>query len=378
MAKTFSFTGSPIRRVLERSHEMLPSIEKVLAVYFDEKEETLKTSLAHRNDKTVTIEDITDIEVMDKLKSFRQKNTPMSWFRKEDIPFKVEKRKERTIEVFQELENTVLLLRFINSYDGKSDLLFYYFNGDTSNFGVSRDNRSLTTELKSIISHILYHSVKSQIQEHKENQEKLAELNQITRYAINKNNELKAELENTHHRYRQSLADLCYQYVKEISADYKVHFKLSQEALDKLLNYKGDINNIKSIIEKAAFFASTLYATEPASQITIEDSYLNTGITAVQTSKQSDEEYSIREHRYTKTRSILDEMEYTARKLQEQEQKLTSTNLARALPHPKSAAAISDQLSKHRDRIIKLFDSHPNDWAIIRKSFRPIQNIINQ
>jgi len=157
-----------------------------------------------------------------------------------------------------------------------------------------------------------------------------------------------------------------------------VHFKLSQEALDKLLNYKGDINNIKSIIEKAAFFASTLYATEAASQITIEDSYLNTGIQAVQTSKQSDEEYSIREHRYTKTRSILDEMEYTARKLQEQEQKLTSTNLARALPHPKSAAAISDQLSKHRDRIIKLFDSHPNDWAIIRKSFRPIQNIINQ
>lgn len=378
MAKTFSFTGSPIKCVLERSHEMLPSIEKVLAVYVDEKEGTLKISLAHRSSKDIRIEDITDVEVMDKLKSFRLKNTPMSWFRKEDIPFKVEKRKERTIEVFQELENTVLLLRFINSYDGKSDLLFYYFNGDTSNFGVSRDNRSLTTELKSIISHILYHSVKSQIQEHKENQEKLAELNQITRYAINENKELKTELENTHNRYRQSLADLCYQYVKEISADYNVHFRLSHEALDKLLNYKGDINNIKLIIEKAAFFASTLYATERASQITIEDSYLNTGIQAVQTSKQPDAEFSIREHRYTKTRSILDEMEHTARKLLDQNQKLTSTNLARALPHPKSAAAISDQLSKHRDRIIKLFDSHPNDWAIIRKSFRPIQNVMNQ
>jgi len=379
MAKTFSFAGSPISNVLERAHDMLPSIEKVLAVYFDEKEAGLKISIAHRNSPDVQIEEVNSEGVKDQLKTFREKNTPINWFHHEDIPFKVEKRKDRKIEVFEELENTVLLLRFQNETDQKSDLLFYFFNGDTSNFGVSLDNRSLTTELKSIIAHILYHSVKSQIQEHKENQQKLKELNQITRYALHENKELKAELENTHQRYRQSLADLCIQYVKEISGDYNTIFRLSSQALDKLINYKGDINNVKSLIEKAAFFASTLHADEAPGEIVIEDSYINTEITP--DSKQIQDtgyDMSIREQRYTKTRSILDEMEDAAQRLKEQNQKLTSTNLARTLPHPKSAAAISDQLSKHRDRIVKLFDEHPNDWVLIRKNFRPIQNIMNQ
>lgn len=379
MAKTFSFAGSPIRNVLERAHNTLPSIEKVLAVYFDEKNELLKISLAHRQAEEVRIEDIDDVEVMDKLEIFRKKSSPISWYHHEDIPFKIEKRKDRTIEVFEELENTVLLLRFPNESDQKSDLLFYFFNGDTSNFGVSRDNRSLTTELKSIIAHLLYHSVNSQIQEHKENQKKLIELNQMTRHALSENKDLKTELDNTHRRYRQSLSDLCLQYVKEVSEEYKTIFRLSPEALDKLLNYKGDINNVKGIIEKAAFFASTLHADTSPKQITIEDSYLNTDIQVPEvTAENTADNTSIREQRYTKTRSILNEMEETARLLKEKNQKLTSNNLARALPHPKSAAAISDQLSKHRDRIMKLFDDHPNEWAIIRKSFRPIQNITNQ
>lgn len=378
MARTFSFAGSPIRNVLERAHDTLPSIEKVLAVYFDEKKEGLRISLAHRASEGVHIEEINTVEVLDNLKSFREKATPISWFHHEDIPFKVEKRTDRKIEVFEELENTVLLLRFGNDTDGKSDLLFYYFNGDTSNFGVSLDNRALTTELKSIISHILYHAVKSQIREHKENQEKLKLLNQTTRYALNENKELKAELENTHQRYRQSLADLCLQYVKEISEAYNTIFKLSPAALDKLINYKGDINYIRPIIEQAAFFASTVHIDEAREEITIEDSYINTDSIAVKESAQkSDKNLSIREQRYTKTRTILDDMEQAALRLQEQNQKLTSNNLARSLSHPKSAAAISDQLNKHRDRIIKLFDEHPDEWALIRKNFRPIQNIMN-
>ncbi|MCF8231194.1 MAG: hypothetical protein K9J27_03315 [Bacteroidales bacterium] len=378
MARTFSFAGSPIRNVLERAHDMLPSIEKVLAVYYDDKKDGLRISLAHRASEGVHIEEVNTVDVMDKLKSFREKATPISWLHHEDIPFKIEKRRDRKIEVFEELENTVLLLRFENETDQKSDLLFYYFNGDTSNFGVSLDNRALTTELKSIISHILYHAVKSQIREHKENQEKLKLLNQNTRYALHENKELKEELENTHHRYRQSLADLCLQYVKEISAEYNTSFKLSPAALDKLINYKGDINNVRLILEQAAFFASTVHIDEAPEGITIEDSYINTeNLGVTETVSKSDTDVSIREQRYTKTKTILDDMEQAAQRLKDQNQKLTSNNLARSLPHPKSAAAISDQLNKHRDRIIKLFDEHPEDWALIRKSFRPIQNIMN-
>lgn len=379
MSSTFSFTGSPIRNVLERAHETLPSIEKVLAVYYDAAQQVLKVSMAHRSSAGARIEDIRTVEVMDGLKNYRENHTPMAWLRSDDLPFKVEKKRERRIDVFEELENTVLLLRFKNETDGRSDLLFYYFNGDTSNFGVSRDTRSLTTELKSIIAHMLYHSVKSQIREHKENQEKLKRLNQSTRYALKENKALKAELEHTHQRYRKSLADLCLQYLKELTSSYNASFKLSPEALNKLINYQGDINNIRDILEDAVFFASTVYSDEPVDEIVIEDSFINTEVRQEQELQQhSGGEMSIREQLYTKTRHILDEMETAARNLNDQNQKLTSANLARTLPHPKSAAAITDQLSKHRDRIIKLFDQHPDDWAIIRKNFRPIQNIMNK
>ncbi len=377
MSGIFSFLGSPMQNVVKRAHDMLPSIEKVLAVFYDEMRDQQRALIAHRQSDGVNLEDITGNEVPLAFGEFREKTGAIGWYSKDDIPFEIQKKSASPkIEMFRELENTVLLLRYKNETDGKYDLLFYYFNADTSNFGVSTDNRSLTTEHKTIISTMLYNAVKTQINEHNYNKDMLKVLNNNIQNAIHENKELKLDLENTRKRYQKSIAGLCLKNLKEISEELGVSLRLSAEAMDKLVNYEGDISDIRKIILQAAQFAVTM--SMGMGEVPIESSHVNTHVEKPGKESEENAPTGIREERYAKTRFILDEMEQAARLLSSRSVKLTSENLARSLSKPKSAAAISDQLSKHRDRILRLFDENPEQWTIIRKKFRPIQNIVNK
>ncbi len=377
MSGIFSFLGSPMQNVVKRAHDMLPSIEKVLAVFYDEMKDEQRALIAHRQSDGIKLEEITGNEVPLAFDDFREKPGAIGWYSKDDIPFEIQKKSTSPkIEVFRELENTVLLLRYKNETDGKYDLLFYYFNADTSNFGVSTDNRSLTTEHKTIISTMLYNAVKTQINEHNYNKDMLKVLNNNIQNAIHENKELKLKLENTRKRYQKSIAGLCLKNLKEISEELGVSLRLSAEAMDKLVNYEGDISDIRKIILQAAQFAVTM--SMGMGEVPIESSHVNTHVEKPAEEAEENAHTGIREERYAKTRFILDEMEQAARLLSSRSVKLTSENLARSLSKPKSAAAISDQLSKHRDRILRLFDENPEQWTIIRKKFRPIQNIVNK
>jgi len=380
MTETFSFVGPPVENVLMRAHEVMPGIEKVLAVFYDDRRQQSRILISNKENGEFFVNPLENTQAIESFEPFRIKSAPVNWFSKDDIPFKIKKKETKPhIEVFSELENTVLLLRFKNDDDGLYDLLFYYFNANTSNFGVSSDSRNLTTEHKTIISQMLYNAVKAQIKEHKENKSMLKMMNNTTFNALHENKILKQKLEDTTKRYEKSLADLCLQYVSDISREMQVSLQLSAEAMHKLIEYEGDINNLKDIIRQAAVFAVTLNMDANTGEIMIESSYINTHFeTDYVAGNIVQQQEGIRQQRYSKTRHILDEMENAAELLASRNVKLTSENLAKSLKKPKSAAAISDQLNKHRDRIIKLFEENPGDWAVIRQNFRPIQNIVSK
>lgn len=379
MSGIFSFLGSPMQNVVKRAHDMLPSIEKVLAVFYDDVKAEERALIAHRQDSGINLEEIPTAQITNSFEDFRRKSGAIGWFSKDEIPFEVQKKTNSPrIEMFKELENTVLLLRYKNESDGKYDLLFYYFNADTSNFGVSTDNRSLTTEHKTIISTMLYNAVKTQINEHNYNKDMLKVLNNNIQNAIHENKELKLDLENSRKRYQKSIAGLCLKNLKEISDELGVSLRLSAEAMDKLVNYEGEISDIRKVIYQAAQFALTMNMGVNTGDVQIESSHVNTHVEKTIAEGMDTAPTGVREERYAKTRFILDEMENAARMLSSRSVKLTSENLARSLSRPKSAAAVSDQLSKHRDRILRLFDENPDEWTIIRKKFRPIQNIVNK
>lgn len=382
MRKTFSFTGSPIQSVLERAHETLPGIEKVLAIFYDEQQYNIRALISQKNNQGIFINEVDKIEEIHTIDEMRSVSNPMSWVKKDDIPFDIpfdiSATKQNAITMFDELHNTILILRFKNEHDGRQDLLFYYFNSDTSNFGISRDSRELTTEHKGMISHMLYHFVKSLIVEHKENYQQLLNINKNTLNALNQIKSLKSKLNEKNSRYRKSVSDLCLQYAKDISIELKIILKISHDALEKLIDYNGDINNLRSIIEQAAIFAKTINTGYTAGEVIIEDMHINFDFEDLKPVYEYNKvNVSIREERYHKTRQILDEIESAAKTLHSRGVKLTSSNLADSLVKPKTAAAISDQLKQHKDRILTLFEEYPKNWDLIRKEFRPIQNIVN-
>ncbi|MDZ7775098.1 MAG: hypothetical protein U5L09_05520 [Bacteroidales bacterium] len=51
MTGTFSFMRAPIENVLLRAHEVMPGIEKVLAVFYDERADSPRILLSHRQDE---------------------------------------------------------------------------------------------------------------------------------------------------------------------------------------------------------------------------------------------------------------------------------------------------------------------------------------
>lgn len=380
MPGVFSFLGSPMQNVVKRAHDMLPSIEKVLAVFSDENTGGSRILVAHRESDGVSLEEINSPDSMKAFDTFRNKTGKINWYAQEEVPFEVQKKSASPkIDVFKELENTVLLLRYKNTADDNYDLLFYYFNADTSNFGVSADNRSLTTEHKTIISTMLYNAVKTQIKEHEHNKASLKMLNNNMQNALYENKHLKAELEKEQKRYNKKVSDYSLHILEEITSEIGIPLRLSAEALEKLVAYGGAFRDLRKILLQAAQFSITMQMGS-AAPVQIESTHINTHLSESGSDAPVIVPASrgVREERFAKTRLILNEMETAAKILSSRSVKLTSENLARSLAKPKSAAAISDQLSKHRDRIITLFDENPDQWAIIRKKFRPIQNIVNR
>lgn len=382
MSGIFSFIQSPIRGVLERAHQAMPNIEKVFGVWYDENEQDLRKMLAHRIPGNSRIEDLTSSLGSENFEKFRMGGGSTSWFSKEEIPFFFEKEKDSKKDIkFKELENTVLLLRFHNKADNKYDLLFYYFNSDTSNFGVSFETRDLTTEHKVIIGHMLFNSVRSQINDHENNRQKLKEFNRVAKNAIQENQKLKEELDDANQQHREVVGQLCDFYVKEVSAEFNALIKLAPSAKEKLIAYKGDLQNIIGVIREAASFVLNLNMGEVNDAVIIDESMLNTSTVVKDKVHQvAVDHQSVQEHRLETTEGILDDMEVKATELRKEYPgiKITGRTLGGVLSNPKSPSGITDQLNNHRKRIIRLFEENPNKWQMIRNHFKPIQNIINK
>ena len=376
MRKTFSFTGSPIQSVLEQAHEAVPGVEKVLAIFFDEQLFSIRALISQRDNQGVVIEEVDKIEEMQTIVDMRNSSSPITWRRKDEIPFDITAASKNTITMFDELYNTVLVLSFPNEKDGGQDLLFYYFSTNTSNFGVSHSSRDLTTEHKGMISHMLYHFVRSLLKDHKKNQQQLLSINKNTQNAIHQIKALKKQLLEKDNRYKRSITSLCLQYVKEMEQVLNSSIQLTQEALDKLIAYDGDINNLKKIIEQAAIFAQTVNIGYSVGDIEIDDVHINFDIgELIPAQSYKRVNLGVRDERIQKTIAILDTMEKTARGLKERNVKLTSENLGRSLPSSKGASGITDQLKNHKMRIKNLFEEYPKRWNLIRSEFTPIRNI---
>jgi hypothetical protein len=378
MKRSFSFTEKPVLFILKSIPSLLPGIEKAVAIYYSqESNKLLSHSIKFENAgyllEELSLEDTTAI-----MKKLRSDSSPYSWLMTEDVPFEITSKQKKQLNIFNELNNNILLIRITNDYDRLSDLFFIYFNQNLSNFGTVNNSKSISTENKTIIAHLIRNTIQTMHATLRDDKELFAELHANTKSLLKEIDSLKQELESTRTRYNDGVIRLCQNWLLEISQKHDRIYRLSESAMEKLRHFQGDYNDLKDILEKAAHFAESFALDSSDRDILIADFHII--LPAVPVKKVTEivsENTADVPVKYSKTLVLLDKLENAALHVKSKNKLLTSANLGNEFPTPISPPAITDALKKHRAKIMFLFKEYPHRWEIIRAEFRPIQNILN-
>ena len=373
MPGIFSFIKQPILGLLEKSDQLIPGLEKAIALYYDNNLSELQCKGFVKNKHTIVIDDfaIEDIAATQKL---RTRSFKHQWMAADSLPFSIEKKGKKQLNIFDELDNVVLCVGFKNDSDNLTDLLFLYLNHNKGNFGISNSNQNLTTSEKSIIGTMAFNSLNVYRNQQLTDSDTLKLINNKVQFLHDENDKLNLKLINLTENYLASVIEMCNSHLSNLSNEYGIAFSFSSDAIEKLKYFNGNIDELKEKLTNSALLAVNLNYGQQNKQIVLK-------AWDIDFSKKSEIDNDIHQsdvhERYHKTLLLLNKLENAARSVTNKHQKLTSENVGNACPTPISAPAISDALKNHQRKLIKLMHDHPEKWPTIRNEFRPVKNILH-
>lgn len=372
----FSFLGDEFENLFHYSDLFLPGIEKITGIYCSPVERLLK-ALSRKREEEIDLdydELFQNPERRIMIQKFRSDGKNITWMKKEELPFEFPLRQKSVSvpTIFSELENIILVLKFPNDHDGLNDLLFIYFNQNLGNFGVSRSDKPLSSENKSIIGYLLYHQFKSILLMNRENMRLLQKFNQGVASVIRSNHSLKEQLHLVQMNYSDSMVSLSQQYLSDLAIKRECSYVFTLESLEKIRNFQGNVRHLPAIIDNAIIFTENLLFQQGEEIIKIHDFALDFDSYQVH-SEESQMTRKI-DSRLSKASLLLDKLEKASSSLKSRSLPLTSFNVGKNLNPPISAPAITDALAKNKVYIRQLITRHPEKWEIIRKEFKPLLN----
>ncbi len=360
---------------MEQARLLVPGLKKVLSFYYDPFDKKIASSIIESSKKGLEELDLEDEYDLQEIMHSRKEKLSTAWLQESDLPFSLKKNQQIQRQVFDELENIVLLLRIPNKDDGKMDLLYLFVNADASNFGLKKSSDILKTENKSIISQLIYNSFKQILSQRSALMQKNNQMKE--HYALmQKKLELqKRESRTQQQDHQKQMLNYCKYLIEKHSVNLGVHIEMSRELMEVLSNYKGSIQSIEKLIEEAIHRANDINTDILSPVLSLEEWHFDDLDQDIYEAVSRPDELSP-ESRYLNTFKILDRYEESARKLVSNREKLTGANVGKALSTPISAAAITDAIKKHQDKINTLCKQYPNRWKIIRSEFRPLMNVL--
>ncbi|MEZ5198876.1 MAG: hypothetical protein R2764_21615 [Bacteroidales bacterium] len=370
----YTFIKHPIEKLHEIVPDILPGIEKIITIHYDETLKLIRGLVSEKQAKKYLKQQLNINSILPTLQRFMEEKNPIDWYGKNTLPFEVDaKTQNKAINIFSELNNIVLLIRIPDSLNKFNDLVFLYLNENPSNFGVVNSINPLTTDNKSIIGFVMYNTIKTFVNIQKQDKKTLEQFSSRTNAVIGQTEIQKYELQRTKENYGLSLVKLFQQYISEISKVNSRNYRLSASAIDKIKNYKGDLKNLESIAQNTIWYVDSLSIGQSNIVDILEWHIHFSGDEKDTTVIPSDQQ----DDKYAKTRRLLDRLENAALTLKSQQLKMTGTNMGKACAVPISAPAISDALYNHKSKINNLLSMYPDKWSTIRNEFRPVKNIMN-
>ncbi|MCB2219156.1 MAG: hypothetical protein KQI35_02090 [Bacteroidetes bacterium] len=373
----FSFISHPVIQLHDFIPGIMPGIEKLVTVHYDPAQSIILGMLTEKKNKSYTTRSLDINEILPSLTRLMDDKNPYSWYNRQNLPFEVETRgMNPTLNIFSELQNIVLLIRVPDSKKEMNDLIFLYLNENPSNFGVTNSINPLTTDNKSIIAFLLNNTIRSYIRMQQNDMEALKKNNKRTKHIIQQADQLKDQINRTADNYGESLVKLCQHLVQEYAANTGRKITLTPSALTKIKSFQGDIRELETIVHEAIAYAEGLMIDE-SEHIEVSEWHIVTEhLPGLEESHGKEAEPQ--EDKYSRTVMLLDKLENAALVVKNKRLKMTGTNVGAACEVPISAPAISDALFNHKSKIKSLITMHPHKWDILKKEFRPVQNILKK
>ena len=370
----FSFIGDEFENIFHSAELFLPGIEKLAGVYYSADQKDIRIISRERGREADTnYGHITgDVKYQVMIQRYRKDNKPWTWIMKEELPFDFTTRSVPAQNIFTELERVILVMRYKNQGDQLYDLLFIYFNHHLGNFGLNRTDKILTTDHKTIIGHLLHYQFKSIMQLNRHDKALLQSLNRNVQALIREKVLLKQQLEQVRAGYGESMVNLAMQHLQDLASDRGKVYIFSDDAVNKIREYKGNLRHLPAILANAVNFTENLMMAGEESALTIEDYCLD--FDSYQLPEDAAQNVKKIDSRQSRAMQLLDRLEKAAISLKSRNVPLTSANVGQALDAPVTAPAITDALGKSRDVIRRLLEQYPDKWEIIRKEFRPLIN----
>ncbi len=365
----------PLLRLMAEAHSFFPGVDKMVAFYYDKGKHDVAAHMVLPRKAPGETEEVNLADTKAIVQRFRSVKTPFSWQNRQSLPYDLKPADPKQIEIFDEFQNIVLILRFPSSLDGLNDMLFIYFSESISSFGLNISIRNLSTDYKGMIGFMLFNFVNTFIHLAEKQELEILAVIDSTRAVVSEHLRLKEEFTKTERNYGESLADLCRNYTEEFSQELNRTYRLQDSAIEKIKRYTGEIKHLRTIIRNALLFAEYLSGDPSSPVVFIHDFHINTASYAPE--KRKEEQVPYPEDKYTKTVQLLDKLESAAKSVVHSRSKLTSHNVGQNCEKPISAPAITDAIEKHRSKIAELFARYPDKWEIIRNDFKPIRNAMS-
>ena len=367
MFPVYSFKNHFLESLLSNGSLMFQGAEKLLAVYYDDNTLGLisKELVLNSNSPILNSELSVDRSVV-KLRKQRPRST---WLRNFEIDETINSSKTQ-LNIHSEYENHVLLIRFPNSSDGLSDLLFVFFRNEDQIFQFSGNPQKLSTSIKDAVANILVRSL-DVFRKQLENDAAIFDLINQSESLHNKEVEsLKDQLNIKNQEQLNQFKSIAESISDPLSKRTGYLFNWSDESIQKLIKMQLPLKKLTSVLENALTIVVNR-SVKPDSLIEINASDL-----IIEGNNDNSTDAPVISIRYERTYQLLDRYEEAAKCVIQERMPLTGVNLGNFCKPPVSPAAISDALKKHGKKIMTLFDQEPNRWSLLRNEFRPVKNIM--
>jgi hypothetical protein len=371
----FSFIGDEFENVFHYSDLFLPGIEKIAGIYYSQRDRRIRI-LSRRREEEIEdgFEDVLQTrENLVMIQKFRAEHQPYSWIKKDDLPFEISEPKMlSTPNLFTELENVILVLRYENAADRLYDLLMIYFNKNLGNFGPNRSDKILSTDNKAIIGNLLYYQFKSFFKLNADNRKLLSTLNNNVRSVINENLSLKDLLDQIQSGYGENMVNMAQLQLKNLSEKFGRKYEMTEETLNKIRGFRGNLKHLPVILENAVIFTENLLMLNDEETIKIQPYSID--FESYQVVDKTEPFTKKIDSRLSRAMQLLDKLERAASILKGRNIALIGSKIGEAMEPPISAPAITESLGKSREMLRQLLGKYPDKWEIIRSEFRPLIN----